>query len=115
MKIINRKDFLHLPEGVIYSKYESLGMISGLYKKHQSYTNDWVYQDYLGQVSAESDVEFTDIMFKAEEGNEFTIDFNCAERDGGYDDGDKFVIYDKTDLDMVILNLVNARNKYPIC
>lgn len=113
MKIVDRKQFLSLPEGIVYSKYQSLGMISGLYQKHRSYSNDWVYQDFLAMVDSEDSHEFTDIMFEAEKGGKFTIDLDCAERDGSFEDSDMFVIYDKMDITRLALKLAWTANIYP--
>lgn len=113
MKIVNRKQFLSLPDGIIYSQYESLGMIKGLYQKHKSYSNDWIYQDLLGNVDAEDSGEFADIMFNAEQGGKFTIDLDCVERDGGFEESNMFVIYDKEDLNKLVVHLSETLINYP--
>jgi hypothetical protein len=110
LKIVNRKDFMQMPNGIVYSKYKSLGMIDGLYQKVKSYENDWIYQDLLASVDANDDEEFSDIMFAAEEGMEFSLDLECGERDGGFQDTDMFVLYGKADLDKLIIRLIDIQN-----
>jgi hypothetical protein len=113
MRIVNRTDFLSLPSGIIYSKYQQLGIIEGLYEKGDTWSDDWIYQSLLDSVDCNDSDEFANIMFAAEEGSEFKMDLNCGERDGVFDDNDKFVVYDKKDLDKLVVRLIGSFNKYP--
>ena len=111
MRIVNRQEFLQLPSGTVYSKYKSMGMISGLYEKFQSSTNDWVYQDLISCIDADSSAELFDLMDAAMNGKEFSLDLDCGERDGCYDESDMFAIYDKKDLDKLIVRLIEVLNR----
>lgn len=113
MRIVNRKEFLSLPVGIIYSTYQSHGMFSGLYGKGVSYPNDWVYQDALDSVDCNSSEERDHLIDAAEQGGEFKMYLNCGERDGCYDDTDMFAIYDKSDVGRLIQFLSHSYDRYP--
>ncbi|GFN32518.1 hypothetical protein [Paenibacillus xylaniclasticus] len=108
MRIVNRAEFLKLPSGILYSRYESLGTIRGLHSKLESLTNDWIYQDVVGDID-EDENEFDEIFAKAEKDSsyEFRMDLNCGRRDGMFDDDDKFAIYNEED----IRRLIDRLNK----
>lgn len=113
MRIVNRKEFLELPNNTVYSKYESSGMIDGLHIKDESYTNDWVYFDLICNIKASSDGELLDKMYKAENDHAFQIRNNlyCCQRDGFYEKDDMFVIYNNEDIKALICRLNEVLNK----
>jgi hypothetical protein len=114
VKIVSRKEFLTLPNGIVYSKYQTLGAIDGLYQKVETRTNDWLYQDFLACVDASSSIDFFDVMSSAEQGEHFSLDLSCHERDGMYEESDLFVIYSRDDLHKLISSLSNVLETYPL-
>lgn len=112
MKIVNRKGFLQLPSGTLYSKYRSSGIVDGLYEKGDSLTNDWYYVDLLGEIEANNDVEFHDAFREAEQGKEFSLDYECGCRDGSYEEDAMFVTYSKKDVYKLIGQLSDISTKY---
>lgn len=110
MKIVNRQDFLQQPAGILYSMYEPIGMIEGLYEKGDSFLNDWIYVDLLSTV----DGECLEKLYRDESITEIQIDLECAGRDGVYDASSMFVIYDGNEVDRLINRLVGIKRNYPI-
>lgn len=113
MHIVDRKTFLALPNGIIYSHYESLGTITGLCQKTETRNNDWYCQDLIDSVDANDSNEFFDIMLAAEQGGSFKMDLNCEERDGSFDELERFVIYNKEDLEQLVGELTEITKNYP--
>jgi hypothetical protein len=104
MRILKKKEFLKEPDGTVYSKYESLGMVSDLAVKTYSYENDWVYYCLIGEIDANDTGEFCD-MFSEAEGDssiELKLELENTRRDGMYDDSDMFVVYSKEDIKGII-------------
>jgi len=102
MKIVNKKEFLQLPEGTLYSTYESCGMVKDLSIKHKSLTSDWWYMDLLLCTDTGGSDEFFDLMLEAENGKQFAMDYKTVSRDGMYEDKALFLVYDKTDIGRLI-------------
>jgi hypothetical protein len=111
--IVDRKTFLALPNGIVYSHYKSLGMIEGLCQKTETWTHDWIYQDLIDSVESKDSGEFVDIMFAAEKGGSFKMDLNCEERDGSFDELERFAIYNKEDLEQLVAELAEVLKNYP--
>lgn len=112
MKIVNRKEFLSLPSGIIYSYYRAHGF-DGLYEKGESLENDWYYADMIDNVDCNSSNERDSIIFAAEEGAHFRMDLDCGSRDGVFEDSDMFAVYDANDLDRIIKKLSAIAGSYP--
>lgn len=114
MKIVNRSDFLKLPDGIVYSDYRSHGMISGLYIKHDTWAVDWIYRDLIDSVECNGCGERVDIFIEAERnGGTFKMDLQCYDRDGRFETEQYFVIYDKSDVENLIEKLLPIAKHYP--
>lgn len=108
MRIVNRKEFLSMPSGTVYSHYVPQ-VADGLMVKYETLTNDWVYQDLLFNVAGETSEEASDTLTKAEEnGASFRLDLHCGSRDGMYDDNQLFMVYEKEDVKRLIKKLIEA-------
>lgn len=100
MRIINRKEFLQMPKGTIYSKYIPC-IFDGLYVKTsdpEDYINDWVH------------VPLVNGFIKNSENNEanhefFEFDLDGTVRDGLYEEKQIYSIYDKNDILKLIARL----------
>lgn len=115
MRIVNRKVFLSLPNGIVYSKYQPHGMFDGLYEKGDTWTNDWIYQDMLDSVDGSGSQEVFETINDAEEnGAQFVMDLDCGSRDGSFEENDMFAIYDKSDLKRLVERLSDTLNNYPV-
>lgn len=115
MKIVNKSEFLELPNGILYSKYESLGIITGLFVKTDSLHNDWVYIDLISNVDCQDTGEFFDIMSAVESKvlDKFRFDLECGERDGVFDSEGMFVVYDKEDAIQLLDTIQKIVSTYP--
>lgn len=117
MKIVNRKTFLELPSGIVYSRYQSLGSLSSLEVKESSggvLGNDWVYTNLISSVECNDSGEFSEIMMAAEEsGSEFKLDVECGERDGFFEEDELFAVYDRDDLAKLHKRISTVLKNYP--
>lgn len=113
MRIVNKKTFLELPAGTIYCKYGSIGCFGDLAIKEESLGKDWYYIDLInGWEGCENTEEFFDLMRKAEAGKEhFRNDLHTQSRDGLYEDGQLFAVYDRRDILQLILKLQATKNR----
>jgi len=110
MKIVNKNEFYLLPAGTLYSNYERYGF-KGLMVKQDTlyYENkpiDFLYDDLIGNIDVQNSDEFIDKLDEAEiNKTSLTLDFDCTERDGLYEDEQMFAIYEKNDLKCFIEKL----------
>lgn len=99
MKIINRKNFLNLPEGTVYCKgkrwyWEQLSV------KGESLDNDWYYLQ-IDQIPAHDSSEWVDNQERMlETGESMPIQITKS-RDGLFEDDDIFLIYEEADLKLL--------------
>lgn len=110
MKIINRKQFFELPDGIIYSKYNPC-YFDGLYIRLEVIKNingepiDFYYKDLIAQLDVNDSEEYNDVLLEVEKTNgDIKLNFNCSLRDGFYDDDEMFAVYSRED----IINLSNT-------
>jgi len=103
MKIVNIETFLKMPEGTIYTKYQSFGMVNGFYLKGESIGDiDWWYMDLLLSTEAKDSDEFFGLMDKAEYGKEFPVAYHTHSRDGLYEEEQMFLIYSEEDIKKLV-------------
>lgn len=114
MKLVNKEEFLSLPNGIIYSYYEPTGNIEGLYTKTESLHNDWVYEDLIGDIDC-GDTDFGELVLNIEDNREieFRMDLECGRRDGMYKTQEMFVVYDEVDVRRLFYKLQMLMNNYP--
>lgn len=115
MRILNREKFLSLPKGVVYSFYESMGDLKGLYEKGETseMKNDWYATDLLKEVDVDDSEGFFKLFEKAEEGQVFRLDYGTEMRDAMYRNDQMFAVYDDDDVLGLIVLLQKLRNAYP--
>lgn len=109
MKIVNRKEFLLLPEATLYAThYESDGF-GCLCMKYKTYFDDdnnpitWNYME-LGNFDDynNSEERYKKIDAMKEIGSEFPLRLNAVSRDGLYDQDQLFAVYDIEDTKRII-------------
>ncbi len=109
MKIVNREEFLKLPANTLYAKCTSHHVGEPAIKE-ESTGNDWYYMD-IGDLNTEEDhssEDYFDILGKMDKtGVSYPNDYSTLDRDGLYDNDQKFMIWEKEDLD----NLIGLLNK----
>jgi len=105
MKIINRKQFLKMKPGTVYSLYEPC-IFGALEIKEKSYENDWQYQDIVDAIECDDSGDLADRLFDAQEnGSSLDIDFDCLSRDGLFDDDQLFAVWERKDVVALIERL----------
>lgn len=105
MKIINRVDFLALPENTIFSKYEPC-YIHEMEIKGETWNNDFLVQQVHDAVKADSSAEYTEILDRCQKtGESFEMDFHCQDRDGMFENEQLFVVWEKRDIENLIKRL----------
>jgi hypothetical protein len=113
MRIVNRKTFLSMPEGTLFSKYEpqitdGFG-IKGNTLWHQGRPIDFREQDLLMPVDCMSSDELMDILDKGErDGDSFAVNLDCQGRDGCFDEDQLFLVWDRADVEKLIGRLQAA-------
>ena len=112
MRIIDRKTFLALPAGILYSKYEPCVFeafcVKGdtIYRSYDGEAIDWFEQDIHDAIDCTGSADFADKLIAAQEsGGSISMDFECQGRDGMFDDEDHFAVWEATDLSALIARL----------
>lgn len=99
MKIINRAEFLKLPEGTVYFKGERWCW-GQLCVKTVSYENDWRYIEF-DQVPCRDSEEWLVNQERMLETGESMPMVPTEIRDGSFEDDDLFLVYDNADIKLL--------------
>jgi len=106
MKIVNREQFLKMPEGTVYTLYEPCCFYGGLIVKWESLKNDWYKSLLHGWISSEhSDDFFKKSEQYANTGESFEFDLFSSGRDGCFEEKQLFAVYEEKDIKMLICRL----------
>lgn len=103
MRIVNREEFLKLPNGTMYRKYEPICMDELCMKLDSTEHNDW-YVNRMDNLVADSTEEEDDQFRKAQTDSsyEMKMDFHQCQRDGLYDNDQLFAVYSDEDVEGLI-------------
>lgn len=109
MRLFNRKDFLELPDGIIFAKAGKY-FFHDFSVKEETLENDFLYIDLLSIDNQGSD-DFFEKLDKMTIDNKLSIPMNddCA-RDGCFVVDELFLVFEKEDLN----NLMSYFKNYPI-
>lgn len=106
MKIVDRKTFLALPAGTVYSKYAPCHCEEIAIKHSTIADNDWVYTsiDTISFVDSDGSSDLYDTLLAAQVGDSINTDItmDSAYRDGLFDNEQQFMIYSKDDTKKLI-------------
>ncbi len=105
MKIVNKKEFLTLPENTVYSNFSPGDSITGLFVKGQSLKNDWFYEDIIDFNNYETSNERYAKIEEMQKNVEHEQDYGCQQRDGMYEDEQYFLVYTGKDVEQLINKL----------
>lgn len=97
MRIVNKQEFLKLPENTIFSKYSPCQFGDLCIKGESVGTIDFYYQPISNSVKCNDMGEFVDACDKAEK-ESVEMDFDCLTRDGMFDAEQLFAVWEKQDL-----------------
>lgn len=105
MKILNRKDFLKMPEGTFFSSGSEWVIDGFMIKKSTIFDNfgngiDFFYQSLNCIHASNSEELFESLELSLKEGKSFFIN-NCDMREGLFDDDIRYLIYEKKDLEYI--------------
>lgn len=108
MRIVDRKTFIAMPQGTVFSKYEPC-VFGELCIKGESIVweqgDDFFVQEIAAAVNAHDSGEYADILFAAEKGAKFSLDLNCEGRDGLFDRHQLFAVWEREDVEALISRL----------
>lgn len=111
MKIISRDKFMKMPIGTVFSYYEPCSFRNLNIKVSDlsgGYINDFLYDSVIGSINSESSTDFMDKCVQMEKGDSVPVDFEQTSREGLFDDGQLFAIYEKKDVEKLIKRLYAA-------
>ncbi len=114
MKIVDRKTFLAMPAGTLFSKYEP-EVFGELCIKDESMPeiNDFIYQEIVNSIKCNGSFDMHLILNDAEKkGTSFQLDFDCTSRDGLFDSDQLFAVWEQNDVKALIDRLQEALNSY---
>lgn len=113
MKIINKTEFLKLPAGVIYSRYEPCTFRELQIKGETISERDFRYDSLLGNIDCDSTEDHIDKCDQAEAGEDIKLDFDVfaggSYRDGMFEDNELFAVYSNKDIICLIEVLGKSR------
>jgi len=106
MKIVNLKQFLALPDETLYAKYRPCYMEAMEIKVTNCGERDFLSQSIADAIDCTDSGDFADKLDDAaEDGISLAMDFNSCTRDGCFEDGQLFAIYERADIQAMIERL----------
>ena len=105
MKIVDRKTFLALPPETLFAKYEPCAF-EDLCIKGETWGDDFLVQDITGSIECCDSNEFVNRLDHSEATEESVpMDFECTGRDGCFDEGQLFAVWEPNDVRALIERL----------
>lgn len=113
MRIVNLKQFLALPNGTVFAKYEPCSFEVLMIKTANVGERDFCYQE-LGPdaLDATDTADFVEKLHESEaSGIELALDFHGGGRDGCFDDDQLFAVFSQGDVEQLIHRLIETKNQ----
>lgn len=108
MRIVDRKTFLAMPAGTLFSKFNPNIFQSLNIKDDDAWDNDFFYTSIHDAIANEGSEDFGRQLDKAQI-EDIPMDFDAVERDGCFDDEDTlFAVWSATDVKELIVRLQHA-------
>jgi len=102
MRIVDRKTFLGMASGTLYAKYEPC-VFGPLEIKCDTCGDDFVSQQIVDAIDGHDSGEVINLLSAAEEtGCSIPMSFDLAGRDGCFDEGQLFAVFEQMDVDALI-------------
>ena len=99
MRILSLEEFRKMPEGTVFMKYEPC-VFEDLQVKGETWETDFIAAN-ITYCTGSGD--FSDKLFAAQKsGESILLDFDCYGRDGCFEKGQLFAVYEKRDIKMLI-------------
>ena len=106
MKIVDRKTFLEMPEGILFSKYEpcyfgDIAIKGGTFPEY----GDFCHQLIADSIELSGTETLSDKCTMMEHGESVPVDLECQGRDGLYDADQLFAVWESADIEALISRL----------
>lgn len=102
MKILSKKEFLTLPNPVVYCDYEDYSFNEIGIKTSNCNSHDFFYLSIPDVLSSGSN-EMMDILDRCEKTKEsFELDFDCVCRDGMFEESQLYAVFEQKEIDEFI-------------
>lgn len=99
MKIVNLKQFLEMPIGTIFSKYEPCYFSDLMVKDKNSGEMDFYCMTLIGNVESDHTGDFFDKCDEAQKkGTSLKLDFDVTGRDAMFNKNQLFAVYEEEDI-----------------
>ena len=106
MKIVNLQQFLAMPAETLFSKYQPCVFGDLGIKVGNAGQRDFFTQEINGAIAFNDTGEFVDrLADAAENGASIAMDFDTSMRDGLFEDGQLFAVYERADIEAMIARL----------
>jgi hypothetical protein len=106
MRILNKKDFLKLPEQTLFSYYAPGNFRELNIKLDTVRENDFLDDSIIGAVDAVSTGDLFDKLdVMSELGGSAPMDFEQTDREGLYENEQLYAVYEKEDVEKLIARL----------
>ena len=110
MKIVNLDQFIALPAGTFFSKYEPC-CFEDLNIKGDSIlqTKDFFYQSIADSIDHHDSGQFSNMLFESQEtGKSMPMNFDVEGRDGCFEPNQLFAVWEPQDVEKLIARLQAA-------
>ena len=105
MKIVDRKTFLGMPDGTVFSKYAPQ-YFEGLCIKRETVGGcDFRYDQLADALPARDTAHHMELCYRAEAGESVPLDFERSYRDGLFEDEQLFSVWERADVEALIVQL----------
>jgi len=104
MRIVNRETFLQLPSNTVFVEYDNFPFEAICIKGDTVGECDFYVQHIL-EVKCKDVGDQDNILTAAKNGATFQLDFDCIGRDGLFEEEQLFVVFEKSDVLMLIERL----------
>lgn len=109
MRIVNLEAFLLLPPGTVFAKYEPCIFEDLLIKAGNCGEMDFFYSDIKQAIEADNSNAETDLLERsARDGISVPLDFDTTGRDGCFEKGQLFAVWETADVQGLIAKLQSA-------
>lgn len=110
MKIINRQQFLQLPAGVLFTKFEP-SCFDELRIKGDTIGADFHAVTIADAIDADGTSDLLDKIHRAEGGESLHMDFETVQRDGLFDEDQLFAVWEREDVEKLVGRLLDSLAK----
>jgi len=108
MRIVNLKEFLTMPDGTIFCKFEPSVFDSMCIKIESISPVDFYYCSLIGEIAGSRYSALEEPEYPS-----FSFDLNVVRRDGCFDENQLFAVYEDSDIENLISTLQRSLTRKP--